>query len=133
MVRFRWWDRFGGWLEALKFQLPVLQGLDQAFNNSQTLGHLGLVSSTKLDGSMLLEFIRTFAKGMTQAFTKLQLGFALGGISIGEPIPAVVLDCCQNFFKFRDSARDLFDERGFGSRPLLVCCACACHGGVKKV
>jgi hypothetical protein len=116
----------------LMFQFAVFQDLDQTFDDPKALGHFSLVSSPKLDVAILLELFRALAEYVPQGFTKLQLSFALRSISIGESVPAVVLDRCQDFLKLLDSVRELVDEGSFRSGSLLVCCACACHG-CKKV
>ena len=82
---------------------------------------------------MRLKFLGPFSERLAQTFTKLQLGLALCCVAIGETVLAEVIDGCQEFLKLVDAARQLFDERGFRSLPLMVPCACSCHGSVKKV
>jgi len=114
-------------------QFPVLQDLDKTFNDGKGLCHLGLVRRANLEIPMCVEFVRTLTERLPQAFTKLQFGFALCGITIRESLLADVIDCRQNFLELVDSVRDLFDESGFRSGPLMFRCACACHDCVKKV
>ncbi|MDF0677365.1 MAG: hypothetical protein P0120_23960 [Nitrospira sp.] len=59
--------------------------------------------------------MRTFTERLSQAFTKLQLGFALRRITIRESLLADVIDRHQNFLKLVDPVCDLFDESGFRS------------------
>ncbi|MDF0666784.1 MAG: hypothetical protein P0119_12030 [Nitrospira sp.] len=59
--------------------------------------------------------MRTLTKRLSQAFTKLQLGFALRRITIRESLLTDVIDCRQNFLKLVDSVCDLIDESGFRS------------------
>jgi hypothetical protein len=132
-VRLGRWLGFWWRLESLKFQLPVLQGLYEAFNDSAAPGYLGLVRRTKFEVSIGLEFLRSFAERVAQALAKLQLGFALRGIPIRKTFLTEVIDRGQHFLKLRDSACGLFNQSGFRSGPLMFCCACSCHGCVKKV
>jgi hypothetical protein len=77
--------------------------------------------------------VRTLTERVPQAFPKLQLGFALRSITIRKSLLADVIDGRQNFLKLVDSLRDLFEGSSFRSGPLMFCCACSCHGCVKKV
>ena len=97
----------------MKFKLPVLQGLDEAFNDGKAPGHFGLVRCTKFEVSMGLEFLRSFAECVTQTLAKLQLGFALRGIAIRKTFLTQVIDRSRHFLKLRDSERGLFDQSGF--------------------
>jgi hypothetical protein len=97
----------------LQFEPPVLQGLYKPFNDSKALCQLCFVRCAKLKISVLLEFLRTFTERLAQAFTKLQLGFALCRITIRKTFLAEVIDCRQNLLKPVDSVRELFDESGF--------------------
>lgn len=105
----------------------------EACNDRKALGRLGFVRRMKFKVSIGLEFLRSLAEHVSQTFTKLQLSFALCRIAIGESLLADVSDGGDNLLKFRDSTRDLLDERSFGSGPLLLCRAYSCHGRVKKV
>jgi hypothetical protein len=97
----------------LQFELPVLQGLYKSFNDRKALCQIGFVSGAKLKISVLLEFLRTLTERLAQAFTKLQLSFALCCITIRKTFLSEVIDCSQNFLKPVDSVRELFDESGF--------------------
>ncbi len=81
---------------------------------------------------MGLEFLRSFAECVTQTLAKLQLGFALRGIAIRKTFLAEVIDRGHHFLKLGDSKCGLFDQSGFWSGTLMFCCACSCHGCVKK-
>ena len=116
----------------MKFQLSVFQGVDEAFDDRQSLGHLGFISRANLEVAMRLEFVRTLTERLPQAFTKLKFGFALCRITIRESLLADVVDGRQNFLKLVDPVRDFFDGSGFRSGPLMFGCARSCHGGVKK-
>jgi hypothetical protein len=85
----------------------------EALNDSQALGHLGLVSRTKFEVAIGLKLLRSLAERVTQALAKLQLGFALRGIPIGKTFLAEVIDRCQHFLKLGDSECGLFDQSGF--------------------
>lgn len=117
----------------MKLQFPVLQGVHKVFNDSKGLCHLGLVPCADLEGPIRLEFVRTFIERLPQAFTKLQLGFALRRITIRKSFLANVFDCRQNLLKLIDSVRDFLDESDFRSGPLIFRWARSCHGCVKKV
>lgn len=116
----------------MKLQFPILQDLDKIFKDGKGLCHLSLVCCANLEASIGLEFVRTLAERLPQAFTKLQLGFALCRITVREPLLADVTDCRQHFMELVDSVRNLFDESGFRSGPLMFRCARPCHGCVKK-
>jgi len=76
--------------------------------------------------------MRTLTERLSQAFTKLQLSFALRRVTIGKPLLADIIDCRKNFLKLADSLCDLIDESGFGSGPLMFRCSCSCHDCGKK-
>jgi hypothetical protein len=57
--------------------------------------------------------VGTLTERLPQAFAKLQLGFALCSVTIGESLLAEVLDCGQDFLELVDSMSDLFDESSF--------------------
>lgn len=97
----------------MKVKFPVLQGLDEAFNDSKAPGHIGLVRRTKFEVSMGLEFLRSFAECVTQTLAKPQLGFALRGVAIRKTFLTQVIDCGRHFLKLRDSERGFFDQSGF--------------------
>ena len=117
----------------MKFQLPVFQGVYEIFDDSKGLCYLSFIRCANLEVAVRLEFVRTLTERLPEAFTKLQIGFALCRIAIRESLLADVIDCRQNFLKLVDSVRDLFDGSGFRSGPLMFSCACSCHGCVKKV
>jgi hypothetical protein len=91
----------------------------EAFNDRNALGHLGLVRRTNFEVSISLEFLGSLAERMTQAFAKLQLGFALRGIPIRKTFLAQVIDRRQHFLKLRDSECGFFDQNRFRSRTLM--------------
>ena len=97
----------------MKFQLPVLQGVYEALNDSKTLGHLGLVCRMKFEVAIGLKLLGSLAEHVTQALAKLQLGFALRSITIWKAFLTEVIDRCQHFLKLGDSERGLFDRSGF--------------------
>ena len=81
----------------------------ETFNGSKALGHFSLVGRTKFEVPIGLEFLRSFPERVTQAFAKLQLGFALRGIPIGKTFLAQVIDRRHHFLKLGDSECGLFD------------------------
>jgi hypothetical protein len=85
----------------------------EALNDSQALGHLGLVSRTKFEVAIGLKLLRSLAERVTQALAKLQLSFALRSITIRKAFLIKVIDRCQHFLKLGDSEGDLFDQSGF--------------------
>jgi hypothetical protein len=114
-------------------QFPVLQDLYKTFNDGKSLCRLSLVRCANLEIPIRLEFVRTLTERLPQAFTKLQLGFALCCITIRETLLADVIDCRQDFLKLVDSVRNLFDEGGFRAGPLMFRSACSCHSCVKSL
>ena len=114
-------------------QFPVLQNLYKTFNDGKSLCRLSLVRCANLEIPIRLEFVRTLTERLPQAFTKLQLGFALCCITIRESLLADVIDFRQNFLKLVDSMCDLFNESGFRSGPLMFRSACPCHNCVKSL
>jgi hypothetical protein len=112
----------------LKFEFPILQDLYKLFNDGKGLCYLSLICCANLEVPIGLEFVRTLTERLPQAFTKLQLGFALCRITVREPLLADVTNCRQNFLELVDSMRNLFDESGFRSGPLMFRCARPCHG-----
>lgn len=97
----------------MKFQLPVLQGVYEALNDSKALGHLGLVCRTKFEVAIGLKLLGSLAERVTQALAKLQLGFALRSITIRKAFLTEVIDRCQHFLELGDSECGLFDRSGF--------------------
>ena len=97
----------------MKFQLPVLQGVYEALNDSKTLGHLGLVRRTKFEVAIGLKLLGSLAEHVTQALAKLQLGFALRRITIWKAFLTEVIDRCHHFPELGDSECGLFDQSGF--------------------
>ena len=81
----------------------------EVFNDSKAFGHLALVRCTKFEVPIGLKLLRSLAERVAQALAKLQLGFALRGISIGKTFLAEVIDRCRYFLKLGDSECDLFD------------------------
>ncbi|OQW37791.1 MAG: hypothetical protein A4E19_12260 [Nitrospira sp. SG-bin1] len=107
------WIGFWWWFESLKLQLTVLQGLDEALNDREALSEFGLVRCPKFEVSIGLEFLRSLPEGETQALAKLQLGFTLCGIPVGEAFLAEILDRRKNFLELGNTKRGFFDQRVF--------------------
>lgn len=67
----------GGWLglgcrlQPLDLKFPVFQGVDQTFNDGKASRDVGPVHCPNFEVSMCLEFWRTLAERLSQAFTKL--------------------------------------------------------------
>jgi hypothetical protein len=72
-----------------------------------------LVIRAKSEVSIGLEFLGSFTERASQALAKLQLGFALRGITIRKTFLAEVIDRRQHFLKLQDSECDLFDQSVF--------------------
>lgn len=107
--------------------------MNQGFNDGNAFGCFTFVSCTNLEIPMCVEFLGPFAERLAETFTKLQLGFALCRIAVGETVLAEVIDRRQDFLKPIDAAREFFEKGGFRSRSLLVPCACSCHGRTKSL
>lgn len=85
----------------------------EALNDSKALGHLGLIRRTKFEVAIGLKLLGSLTERVTQAFAKLQLGFALRSITIWKAFLTKVIDRCQYFLKLGDSECGLFDRIGF--------------------
>jgi hypothetical protein len=85
----------------------------KAFNDGKALGYLGLVRCTKFEVPIGLEFLRSLTERVTQTLAKLQLSFALCGITIWKAFLAEIIDRCHHFLKLGDSECGLFDQSGF--------------------
>ncbi len=83
-------------------------------------------------GAISLEFLRAFTESQAHAFAKLQLGFGPRCISIGESLLAEVVDRGEKFLKLANAETGLLDQNRLGLGPMVLCCACSCHGCVKK-
>lgn len=116
----------------MEVKFPVLQGVDQTRNDREASCDVGLVRCPNFEIPVCLKFLGTFAECLSKAFTKLQLGFTLGGIAIGESLLADVVDGGDNLLEFCDSKRDLFEWSRLRSGSLLFRRARSSHGCVKK-
>lgn len=85
----------------------------QAFYDGKALRDFGLVCGPNFEVPVRLEFLRTLTERVSKTFTKLQLGFALCRIAIGESLLADVTDRSYHLLKFRNAERDLFERSGF--------------------
>ncbi|MBK9307863.1 MAG: hypothetical protein IPM58_12445 [Nitrospira sp.] len=117
----------------MELKFPVLKGVDQTRYDCEASSDVGLVRRPNFEIPVCLKFLGTFAEGLSQALTKLQLSFTLGGIAIGESLLADVVNRGDNLLEFCDSKRDLFEWRCFRSGSLLFRRARSSHGYVKKV
>jgi hypothetical protein len=97
----------------LDLKFTVFQGLYQALNDGKAPCDIGLVGCSNFETSVGLEFVRTLAECLSQTFTKLELGFALRGIAIGESLLADVIDGGDNLLKLGNSSRDLLEWSRF--------------------
>jgi hypothetical protein len=91
----------------------------EAFNDRNALGHLDLVCRANFEVLIGLELLGSLAERVTQAFAKLQVGFALRGIPIRKTFLAQVIDRRQHFLKLRDSACGFFDQDRLRSGTLM--------------
>ncbi|MDR4468691.1 MAG: hypothetical protein MRJ68_10385 [Nitrospira sp.] len=99
------------WVPAsvLGAQVSGPQGVDETRNDREASCDVGLVRCPNFEIPVCLKFLGTFAECLSKAFTKLQLGFTLGGITMGESFLADVVDGGDHLLEFGDSKRDLFE------------------------
>ena len=81
---------------------------------------------------VLLEFRGFFAKGATDALTKLQLCSGPARVEIGEAFSAKVFHLREEFLEVSNSTSELFYRGNFGPRSRLFRCLCSCHGVWEK-
>ena len=129
----RRWFRLGCRLQSLELKFPVLEAVDQTRNDREASCNVGLVRCPNFEIPVCLKFLGTFAECLSKTFTKLQLGFTLGRIAIGESLLADVVDGGDNLLEFGDSKRDLFEWSRLRSGSLLFRRARSSHDGVEKV
>lgn len=87
--------------------------MDETVYGGKGLGYFGLVRRTKFKVSIGLEFLRSFAEGVTQTLAKLELSFALRGVAVRKPFLAEVIDRGQHFLQFCNAECDLFNRSSF--------------------
>lgn len=117
----------------MEFKLSVLQGLDQSFNDGKALGGLPLVSSPNLEVPVRLKFLRSFAECLAQALSKLEFGFASGGVAVRKAVLTEVMDGRQQFLKLINAEREFLKKVGLRSRALLFSCTCSWHSREKSL
>lgn len=106
--------------------------MNQTLHDSEGSGDFRLVGCPNFEIPVCLEFRRPFAKCLSETFTKVQFSFTLGGIAIGEPLLADVMDRGDDFLKFGDAKRSLLNEDILRFGSLLFRRTRSSHSRVEK-